>query len=76
MTFKLTTIDTATHRPWLSRMWDGLHSHADSRFGHPGSLADISGDVHVVDGSGCGCVEANAGSDAGNITAKVVRSGM
>jgi hypothetical protein len=76
MSFKSTTIDTPTHRPWLSRMWDGLHSHADSRFGQPGSLADISGVVQVVDGSGSKCVEANVGSDAGNITVKVVCSGI
>lgn len=68
-------VDSAPyHRPWLSMMWDGHHGHANaSLFGVPTSLADITGHVRVVtkQAQGGGCVTANVGKEAKNVTVKV-----
>ena len=74
VTFRSTTIVIAArHQAWLSRMWDGRHSHSNtSRYGVPSSLADISGQVRVVDRRGC--VQANVGPRAHNVTVNVTCS--
>ena len=66
------TVDAPRHRPWLSRMWDGKHAHAnESQFGVPGSLANISGHVQVMQ-AGDGCINASVGPHAQDVTVKVV----
>lgn len=68
LVFRGTTIEDSTNRSWLSRMWTGMHGHG--RGGHPPSLTNLSGQVHVKNQIGY-CVPAEVGPNARDIRLQV-----